>query len=263
MTKSPKRAVVLGAVLVVACGRAPEIDMREQPAADAAPHWTYDGAAGPAAWAALSEEYAACSAGQQQSPIDISSAAAVTGPLQPITFRYDPAHVSLGNTGHTFLANYTAGSYIELDARRYDLQQLHFHHPSEHMIDGRASDLELHLVHRDSAGALAVVGVLIDTASSANASLAAALSRLPAAPGVASEIDIDAAALLPATRDYVTYEGSLTTPPCNEGVRWIIMTERVSAPTAAIAAFANVFPHNARPVQPLHGRVVRASSRTQ
>lgn len=254
-------AFTLLVLIAPACGRAPAPEPETATAHDTSPHWSYDGELGPAIWAQLSSAYATCGAGTAQSPIDIAGAFGES--LPPVTFGYAPANVSIVNNGHTVQTNFEPGSFIEVEGERFELLQLHFHHPSEHVIEGRTFDVEMHLVHRHSNGRLLVIGVLLDDTLPENAAVTAALARLPQAEGIAFEQESDAAALLPDSRTYFTYDGSLTTPPCTEGVRWLVLTTPVGVSAAAVARFAELFPHNARPVQPLTGRTVRYSTSPQ
>ena len=221
----------------------------------APPHWSFAGADGPAHCGELSPAFALCGTGRSQSPIDISRP--VPKHVGALTFHYRPGRLNIVNNGHAIQVNYDPGSYIELNGTRYDLQQFHFHAPSEHEIDGRRAAAELHLVNQSADGRLAVVGVLIDTGAG-NPAFAPILDHLPAMPGPVRRFDtrISAAGLLPATRTTYRYRGSLTTPPCTEGVQWIVMTTPVTMSAAQLAALTRLYPDNSRPLQPLHGRVV-------
>ena len=216
-------------------------------------HWGYEGEHGPAHWGSLHPGFGVCSSGREQSPIDLTGAEAEV--LSEIGFDYSPSPISILHNGHSIQVNYEPGSGIVLDGTRYELVQFHFHHRSEHTVDGADFPLELHLVHADADGALAVVGVFLEEGG-ANEALAPVFGQMPAESGPAALVEgtVDAAALLPEQRTTWRYRGSLTTPPCSEGVSWLMMTEPVTASREQIEAFRALFPGNNRPVQPLNGR---------
>ena len=164
--------------------------------------------------------------------------------------------MTVTNTGHTIQANYGTGSAIGIDGTWYDLLQFHFHTPSEHTIDGEQAAAELHLVHQDDDGNLAVVGVLV-TEGEANAAVAPVLEDAPDHEGQQREpaTEVDADGLLPESHLTFRYDGSLTTPPCSEGVRWMVMTEPVTWSAEQLAAFTDLYDGSNRPVQPLNERV--------
>jgi len=202
----------------------------------------------------LSPDFAACANGVEQSPIDIPASA----PLNPadVTFTYRPSAVNLVNNGHTIQANYDPGSSITLNGVTYDLIQFHFHAASEHAIAGQHDPMEIHFVHRNAQGGLAVVGVLLKSGG-ANAAYAPVLQNLPpqaSQPASVAGAIVDANQLLPVQRSYWRYNGSLTTPPCTEGVKWLVMNTPVEVSDAQIAAFTTIFKNNERPVQPLQAR---------
>lgn len=224
------------------------------PVATPAPvHWTYEGEEGPAHWGTLSPDYATCSTGTSQSPIDITSPAQAD--LTNLAFHYQPSKVNILNNGHTVQVNYDEGSYMELDGVRYDLLQFHFHAPSEHAVNGELAEAELHLVHKNADGGLAVVGLLIN-AGAENPAFGSTWANLPAVKTPVQQIDadVDAAAMLPAVQTTYRYVGSLTTPPCTEGVKWNVMVEPIEMSEAQLGAFTAIFEGNNRPVQPLEGR---------
>ena len=218
--------------------------------------WGYGRGDGPAVWAELDPAFRACAAGREQSPIDL--AGGLRADLTPVDFDYRQTRAVVEDTGHTIQATPAPGSGIVLDGVRYALQQFHFHHRSEHTVDGAEMPLEMHLVHRSESGALAVVGVLF-AAGAANAALAPVWAAMPPEAGVANAapVRLDLAALLPAGRETWRYRGSLTTPPCTEGVAWVVLTEPLTLSAAQIDAFAAVHPNNRRPAQPLGERVLR------
>lgn len=222
-------------------------------------HWSYEGHDGPEHWATLDPKYATCSGGHSQSPINISDVQ--QSGLPPITFDYRKAAVDDVNNGHTVQFQLANGSAITVAGRRYELLQAHFHEPSEHTVNGKSYPAEVHFVHRDANGALAVVGVLI-AEGTANRTLSTMWAYLPKAAGETQQggksSGFDPAGLLPKQREYYTYSGSLTTPPCTEGVTWLLMQQPITASKAQIRQFGELFamhPTN-RPVQPLNGRVV-------
>lgn len=217
--------------------------------------WGYDGDRGPAQWGSLDQAFSTCADGTEQSPIDLS--AAPEGDFPAIEFDYGSRLATVVNTGHTIQVNLDRGGGIMLGGTRYDLLQFHFHHGSEHTLGGVQLPMELHLVHRSDGGALAVVGVLLGVGA-ANETLVPIWKRLPSRANWAEALPdaIEVSALLPVDDTTWRYRGSLTTPPCTEGVSWIVMTEPVTLSSAQIAAFGALYPRNFRPVQPLGGRTL-------
>ncbi|MFM4953848.1 carbonic anhydrase [Aeromonas dhakensis] len=226
------------------------------PAAFAATvHWEYSGEAGPAKWASLTPEYGQC-AGSNQSPVNLSGL--VKAELAPLQFHYLAGGRSVTNNGHTVQVDYAPGSSLELDGMHFKLTQFHFHAPSENLIEGHSYPLEGHLVHVNDQGELAVVAVMFEPGK-ANGALSQVWQSLPAKAGEQRQLKepVSAEQLLPAKRDYYRFSGSLTTPPCSEGVRWLVMKQPVQVSQAQIDAFKAVMHHpNNRPVQPLYGRLV-------
>ncbi len=223
------------------------------------PEWSYTGSDGPEHWGDLSPEYSACKAGKEQSPIDIRRAERAD--LPPILFDYRPATLRLVNNGHTAQVNYPAGSAITVGGERYELKQFHFHRPSEERIGGKAFDMVIHLVHSNAKGDLTVVAVLLKVGppSPVISKIFAAIPKSVGQEREVPEIQIGAADLLPADRGYYTYRGSLTTPPCSEGVTWLVLKRPGTVSAAQIKAFAALFSPNARPIQRLSERMVNQS----
>jgi carbonic anhydrase len=226
---------------------------------DAEHSWTYTGAAGPEHWGELSPEFAACENGKQQSPIDITHAHLAQ--LPPIHFAYHTSPLKIVDNGHTIQVNYAPGSTITVDGKTYELVQFHFHHPSEEEINGHRYAMVAHLVHRSQEGKLAVVSVLIKEGNP-NQLISTLWDNLPSEKGKELDLDhveVNATDLLPANHKYYTFAGSLTTPPCSEGVTWYVLETPMSFSKAQIDKFAGVYPLNERPIQPLDGRVVQES----
>lgn len=224
-----------------------------------AAHWSYDGASGPDRWNALDAGNAICKTGGVQSPIDLANALRVPA-LPGLKTDYATTRVKIVNNGHTFQVNVDKGSSLNIDGKRYDLLQFHFHTPSEHTIEGKTYPMELHLVHQATDKSLAVIGVM-SVEGAPNAVLGRFWERLPKAAGeIDTSVSIDVKDLLPrAADDYFTYSGSLTTPPCTESVRWIVLKQPVQMSKAQILTFRSVFPNNARPIQPLGSRFILSS----
>ena len=221
--------------------------------------WDYGKEHGPKHWAALKSDFAACGMGKMQSPIDIRNP--VPGKLDPIEFDYHPSPLRVIDNGHTVQVNYAPGSSISVGEQRYELVQFHFHKPSEERIDGKSFPMVVHLVHKRSDGALAVVAVLLKQGS-ANGLIKTLWANLPAEKEKEIPVDkvsVDAAALLPKDHAYYTFAGSLTTPPCSEGVTWFVLTHQTNLSEKQIARFGKIYDGNARPVQPLNGRVIKMS----
>ena len=227
-------------------------DPTETPAPEHA-EWTYEGVHGPEHWGAL-PGYELCGTGEAQSPIDINAAQGLN--LTDITFNYEPSALNIFNNGETIRVNYGAGSSITYNEIEYHLLQFHFHIPSEHTIAGETFPMELHFVHQSETGALAVVGVLLSEGETNAAAYAPVFDNLPAEKGEpqSTELMINAADLLPADAAYYTYTGSLTTPPCSQGVRWLLLKTPVEVSADQLAAFEAIFELSARPVQPLNDR---------
>ncbi|MBH5316743.1 carbonic anhydrase family protein [Paenibacillus sp. GSMTC-2017] len=222
------------------------------------PHWSYEGDTGPEHWGHISEEYAVCKVGEEQSPINIDTDETnESGNKGKVTVNYKSTAFTFGNNGHTIQANTSStANQLTLSGTVYNLAQFHFHTPSEHKIDGKASPLELHFVHKSKTGSLAVLGVLIKEGK-ANTAVTEMWSKLPnkkTDTDLTLKAAIDIKKLLPKDLDAYRYQGSLTTPPCSEGVNWTVFEQSIEMSKAQIKAFQAIFPNNHRPVQPDHNR---------
>jgi len=228
-------------------------------AAEGAHHWGYEGEAGPAKWGELDPANQICTIGVQQSPVDIVST--VSANLFPLDIAWADKADTIVNNGHTIQLNMAEGSTLKLGGATFNLVQFHFHRPSEHLVDGKSFPMEVHFVHRMATGTLGVIGVLMQEGA-ANASFAKIVATMPQSEGPAVKADpaIDPNALLPAKRSYYRYEGSLTTPPCSEVVDWMVLTDPITVAADDVAAFAKLYPMNARPVQKDNRRFVLQSN---
>lgn len=227
-------------------------------ASSAHEHWGYKGHIGPDHWGELSQDFAVCQTGTRQSPIDINRAQIMPANLGDIHFSYQAITPEIINNGHTVQVNYAKGSGITVGEREFQLAQFHFHTPSENTVNGKAFDMEMHLVHKNAQGDLAVVGVFFKQGKH-NAELDKLWPQLPEHSGekkVLSENQLSAANLLPENRAYAHFNGSLTTPPCSEGVNWFVINEPLEASKEQIARISEIIGHNARPVQALNNRFV-------
>jgi carbonic anhydrase len=229
---------------------------------EARPHggvWSYAGAAGPQAWGRLKPEYSLCAKGQRQSPIDIRDGIALD--LEPLQVDYKPSSFGVIDNGHTVQVNLAPGNAIELNGRRYALQQFHFHRPSELRINGRQFEMDVQLVHRDAEGRVAVLSVLLERGTALPA-LQTVWNHLPLEKNEenAVRVHVDPAQLLPSDGRYYTFMGSLTTPPCSEGVLWLVMQQPLQVSAQQIDIFARLYPMNARPIQSAAGRMIKQSN---
>lgn len=217
--------------------------------------WEYSGKKGPENWAQLTAENAAC-AGKNQSPINLTGF--IEAELKPLESNYLQGGEQILSNGHTVQVNYQKGSFVTIDGKQFKLLQFHFHAPSENHINGKSYPLEVHLVHADSQGNLAVVAVMFEQGKT-NSLLAKAWQDMPSHVGEQHQLTnlINVDELLPINRDYYRFNGSLTTPPCSEGVRWLVMKNAVTASKEQIAQFKHTLhePNN-RPIQALNSRVV-------
>lgn len=218
--------------------------------------WGYTGHTGPEHWGAISEQFKTCGTGVNQSPINIQDS--VEADMAPIQFNYVSNTQAILNNGHTIQVNVAPGSSIQLDHTTFELKQFHFHTPSENQINNQSFPLEAHFVHADSNGNLAVVGVMFNPGQ-ANPQITQLWEKMPAKAGTTIPLDWSAKqiqALLPKGTEYYRFNGSLTTPPCTEGVRWVVMQEPMPIASTQVERFAKIVHTNSRPVQKLHARVI-------
>ena len=244
----------------------------------AAKHWTYTGETGAEHWGSLAKEYSLCGSGRVQSPIDIDGS--VSANSFDLNFSYQDVPLQILNNGHTIQINYSTESHDEdsnvyingekhalpsaiqynsglsISGEYYKLLHVNFHSPSEHHVDGKPYAMEAHFVHMNSQGQHAVVGVTMKRGST-NRFLDQLWSHMPttkSGPNTISGVSVNAHDLLPHRKSYYHYRGSLTTPPCSEGVRWFVLKESIEVSDAQVERFLSVIGHNARPVQPINHR---------
>jgi carbonic anhydrase len=223
------------------------------------PHWSYEGEFGPDQWARVKPAFKVCELGKRQSPIHIQEAVTLQGPAEPLQFDYRPSGGSVVHNGHTIQVDLEPGNTLSVRGTSYELLQFHFHHPSEERINHRSFAMVAHLVHRNHEGQLAVVAVLIDPGE-ANSLIHKVWTHMPLDSGDRVRLPaglIDLRELLPADGRYYQFMGSLTTPPCTEGVLWNVLKTPVTVSREQLRLFSQIFPNNARPVQALNGRMVR------
>jgi len=223
--------------------------------------WDYAGKNGPLNWSHVDSAYKACGNGHEQSPIDLRGAH-LNKALTPLEFHYKAGSVTLENDGHSIIARVPAGSYFIADGVRYELESFSFHHPGEHAVKGKLTDMDVELLHRSADGKVAVISVRFAMErGDSNAVMAALWPHLPRTAGAKEKISefVNAGGFLPADRGYWTYTGSLTTPPCTEGVRWFVIQEPLSISLVQLHQFEQIFKMNSRPLQDKNGRRIDAS----
>lgn len=228
--------------------------------------WSYSGAAGPEHWAELDPAWALAAAGRAQSPIDIATAAAAKWPGPVAECHFAATGFTVENNGCTVrIVPTSADGFVVLDGAKYVFQQAHFHAPSEHKLDGRSFPMEMHLVSADDAGGVAAIGLFI-APGAVNEPLREIFDHVAAltTPGLGYQTvePVDLSGLIPTGSRVFRYDGSLTTPPCTEGVKWVVYEKPIELSASQIGAFSSVYDGNARPVQPPNGRIVKISSRT-
>ncbi len=229
--------------------------------AQTAANWNYFGKTGPLGWGRLDPSFKACSNGHEQSPLDIRGVH-LNKSLQPIEFHYLAGTETLENNGRTIVVRVNPGSYIVAGGTRYNLVQYEFRTPSEEAVKGRLTDMSVQFLHKSADGQMAIVAVrMIENQDAPNAVLATLFSRLPRKSGDTVKIAdlINPGGFLPADRAYWTYMGSLTTPPCTEGVRWFVFQQPVTLSRTQLRSYTSLFRMNTRPLQDAHGREIEAN----
>ena len=221
--------------------------------------WSYEGEAGPANWAKINPAWAKCGAGNRQSPIDIRDGMRVD--LEQINFDYHPSSFNVTDNGKTVQVMVGRGNFLSVGNRMYELVQFHFHRPSEERINGKGYEMVVHLVHKDGEGRIAMLALLLERGRPQPA-IQQVWNNLPLEKmeTMAPAESLDPMDLLPARREYYTFMGSMSTPPCEEGVLWLVMKEPIQASPAQMAFFSRLYPYNARPVQPSSGRIIKESN---
>ena len=221
-------------------------------------HWTYEGDEGPSHWGELSPEFEMCGKGRMQSPIDVAGANEIV--KVSVSMSYQPVPLTIFNNGHTVQAQLGGAGSILVGGKKFHLLQVHFHTPSEHVVSGLPYPLEAHFVHRAADGALAVIGVFVREGKE-NKPLAALLRHAPkqkADPQTYPDVSVDPSAFIPKTGSFYRYMGSLTTPPCSEGVNWFVVEQPIEASKAQIGVLREAEGMNARPAQPANNRLILA-----
>jgi len=221
-------------------------------------HWSYEGEFGPENWSKINTAWAACNTGSRQSPIDLRDGIKVD--LEQVAFDYHPSSFNEIDNGHTVQVNVAGGNFLTVGGTTYELQQFHFHRPGEERINGRGTEMVVHMVHKSYDNKIAVLAVLLERGE-ANSLIQTVWNNLPLEKltTVTPSIVLDVNEILPARRDYFTYMGSLSEPPCTENVLWIVMKQPMTASPQQMALFSRLYPFNARPVQQSNGRMVKES----
>lgn len=222
-------------------------------------HWSYEGENGPQAWGQLKPAFNLCAIGKRQSPIHIEEGTTLQGPAEALQFNYSPSNATVVNNGHTIQVDMQGDNTLIVRGSRYRLVQFHFHTPSEEQINFKRSAMVTHLVHKNDEGQLAVVAVLLEQGN-ANAFIDKVWTYMPLDNGDRVRMPLESlnvTELLPTDQRYFQFMGSLTTPPCTEGVLWMVLKQPVTLSKGQYKLFSQLYPNNARPVQPVNGRPVR------
>ncbi len=266
MSKAPLRIPVAGSLILALSGFSsggPSPAAAEPTAVEK--HWSYEthgDAVGPEAWGTLPGN-AVCSTGRSQSPVALFLAGAKPT-SERLSFDYIASPLRIVNNGHAQQVNVSAGSRVAVDGESFPLLQFHFHAPSEHTLEGKRYPMEMHLVHAGADGKPALVVAVLIAEGPASTPLGAFFANLPMTKGASAEpagVTIDPETILPASKAFLHYAGSLTTPPCTEGIRWFVLTTPITASTGQITAYvATGLGHTDRPIQPLGGRVIRVGA---
>jgi len=220
--------------------------------------WGYTGQQGPQFWGTLSPKYHLAKDGKQQSPIDIQTKDAIAESLPPLKFNYRKERITAINNGHSIQHNEEPKSFLHVGDQVYSLEQFHVHVPSEHTIDGKHADMEIHFVHKSSSGEVAVVAAMVhaDSKDPIDVPIYKELPKQVGETVVADQATRNPVDFIPKDHSYLRYIGSFTTPPCTEGIRWIMMKNPISITPTVLAEFKELIGGNNRPVQMLNDRQV-------
>lgn len=221
--------------------------------------WRYEGEAGPQAWGQLKPAFNVCAIGKRQSPIHIEESATLQGPAEPLVFSYQPSSGTVVNSGHTIQVDLVGDNSVTVRDSTFKLLQFHFHHPAEERVNDKGFSMVAHLVHKNQEGQLAIVAILLDPGA-ANALIDKVWTHMPLDAGDRVRLPaglINMNELLPKDQRYYQFMGSLTTPPCSEGVLWMVLKQPTTVSLGQVKLFSQLFPNNARPVQAVNGRAVR------
>jgi len=247
--KQEEQAAVAAAAVAITAANAPKRGTA----------WSYEGELGPANWSKINDGWAKCATGNRQSPIDLRDGIKVN--LEQIGFDYHPTSFSEVNNGHTIQVEVGSGNFITVGNQTYELQQFHFHRPSEEKINGKGTEMVMHMVHKSAEGKIAIIAVLLERGQP-HGLIQTVWDNLPLEKNevVAPAIVLDPMDALPEKREYFTYMGSLSEPPCSEGVLWMVFKQPRQASPAQMALFSRLYPLNARPVQSTGGRMIKESN---
>lgn len=229
------------------------------PDPEAMPQWTYAGAKGPEHWHELDPAFGACAHEGSQSPVALAETIAVMMPCEPLRFRYRSGPLYITHDGRAVRLGYDRGSHLVVEGLSYELVELRFHTPAEHVINGVQADAEIQLIHANNRGDIAVVAVPLMPGPRVNSMLRRVLENAPGVPGESyygRNVGVNPLFLLPGRKDYFAYMGSLTRPPCTEGVRWYVMRTPMEVPVADLQRLATLAGPNARPLERLGDRRV-------
>jgi carbonic anhydrase len=247
--KQEEQAAVAAAAVAITAAAAPKRGTA----------WSYEGELGPANWSKINDGWAKCGSGNRQSPIDLRDGIKVN--LEQISFDYHPSSFSEVNNGHTIQVEVGSGNFITVGNQTYELQQFHFHRPSEEKVNGKGTEMVMHMVHKSAEGKFAIVAVLLERGQP-HKLMQTIWDNLPLEKyeTVSPAIVLDPMDALPEKREYFTYMGSLSEPPCTEGVLWMVFKQPRQASPAQMALFSRLYPLNARPVQSTGGRMIKESN---
>ena len=238
----------------------PENNLAESKNLGGVTPWSYRGRSGPDFWGSLSDDYMDCQIGREQSPIDINNPIR-SGELKNLVFYYKPSSVTIINDGHSISGSFSPGNYLEYQGNSFSLVSFSLHLPSEHTVDGIPFDMEMQFVHRSGDGKSLNLGIFIEEGNRPNKFLSGLWKGMPKKPQQSGgEVRLDLMKILPKNHKYYAYKGSQTTPPCREGVEWLLLVQTIKVSSKQIDEFIEIYRNNSRPIQAINKRSVFVSS---